>query len=147
MRAKTKVSIEDKIREVAVGKFPEFSYVFEDWKGADEAVDKIDLPAIISILPVGGRLEFRNGRVRDHENCAVAFIDKVARDADGDDNEGVYTAMKETAGKFIQELNKSGYFEPIEDEVRYTTIYESMSTNVTGVFVELTLRELVGMCV
>lgn len=144
---KARVSIEEKIREIAESKFPECSYVFENWTGADEAVDKIDLPAIISILPVGGRLEFRNGRVRDRENCAIAFIDKVARDANGDDNEKVYTAMKEAAGRFIQELNKSGYFEPISDEVSYTTIYESMSTNVSGVFVELTLRELVGMCV
>ncbi len=147
MRVKAKASIEDKVREIAESKFPDYSYVFENWTGADEAVDKIDLPAIISILPVGGRLEFRNGRVRDRENCAIAFIDKVVRDADGDDNEEVYTAMKEVAGDFIQALNKSGYFEPIDDEVRYTTIYESMSTNVTGVFVELTLREQVGRCV
>jgi hypothetical protein len=140
------MSIEDKLKEIAGQKFPAFSYVFDSWDGVDVKVGRVSLPAIVTILPVGGNLNFRNGRLRDNENCAVAFIDKVPRDADGDENERVYTAMKDVAGQFIQELNKSGFFEPIEGDVPYYTIYESMADNVTGVFLDLRLKEVIGKC-
>lgn len=140
------MSIESKIREIASEKFPGFSYVFESWDGADSMIGKVDLPAIVMVLPVGGSLDFRNGRIRDWENCAIAFIDKVDRDANGDDNELVYTAMKEAAGKFISEVNLSGFFEPVDGIVQYYTIYESMAANVSGVLLDVRLKELVGNC-
>lgn len=58
------MSIEDKIREIAKEKFEGFSYVFEDWNGAVEVVDRVDLPAIICILPIGGYLDMTRGKVR-----------------------------------------------------------------------------------
>ena len=140
------MSIEEKIRELVSEKFPGFSYVFEDWGTADVVMERVDLPAIICVLPVVGRLVFKNGRVRDSENSAFAFVDKVERDANGEDNEAVYTRMKEVAGDFLSELMKCGFFEPLEDGVPYQTIYESLSVNVTGVFVELTLKEVIGRC-
>lgn len=140
------MSIESKIREIAKEKFPNFSYVFEDWNGAAEQIDRVSLPAIVCVLPVGGHLLFNHGTVKDREDCMLAFVDKVTRDANGEDNEKVYSAMKESAASFIAAMNKSRYFEPIDGSVKYTTILESASAYFTGVCVELTLKELQGAC-
>lgn len=140
------MSIESKIREIAEEKFAFFSYVFEDWNGAAEQIDRVSLPAIVCILPVGGYLNFSRGLVKDREDCILAFVDKVSRDANGEDNEQVYSLMKEKAAGFITALNESHYFEPIDGNVKYTTILESASAYFTGVFVELTLKELQGAC-
>ena len=140
------MSIESKIREIAKEKFPNFSYVFEDWNGVAEQIDRVSLPAIVCVLPVGGHLLFNRGTVKDREDCMLAFVDKVIRDANGEDNEKVYSAMKESAANFIVAMNKSRYFEPIDGSVKYTTILESASAYFTGVCVELTLKELQGAC-
>ena len=140
------MSIESKIRDIAKEKFPNFSYVFEDWNGAAEQIDRVSLPAIVCVLPVGGHLLFNPGTVKDREDCMLAFVDKVTRDANGEDNEKVYSAMKESAASFIAAMNKSRYFEPIDGSVKYTTILESASAYFTGVCVELTLKELQGAC-
>lgn len=140
------MSIESKIREIAKEKFPNFSYVFEDWNGVAEQIDRVSLPAIVCVLPVGGHLLFNRGTVKDREDCMLAFVDKVTRDANGEDNEKVYSAMKESAASFITAMNKSRYFEPIDGSVKYTTILESASAYFTGVCVELTLKELQGAC-
>ena len=141
------MSIEGKIREIAKDKFSPFSYVFEDWNGAAEQIDRVSLPAIVCILPVGGYLKFGRGMVKDCEDCMLAFVDKVSRDANGEDNERVYSSMKMTAANFIAAMNESHYFEPIDGNVKYTTILESASANFTGVFIELTLKERQGACV
>lgn len=140
------MSIESKIRDIAKEKFPNFSYVFEDWNGVAEQIDRVSLPAIVCVLPVGGHLLFNRGTVKDREDCMLAFVDKVTRDANGEDNEKVYSAMKESAASFITAMNKSRYFEPIDGSVKYTTILESASAYFTGVCVELTLKELQGVC-
>lgn len=141
-----KTSIENRIREIAKTHFLEYSYIFEDWNGAAEVADRVSLPAIICLLPPGGFLEISKGRVKDSENIAIAFIDKVTRDANGDDNEQVYSRMKQTAIKFIKAMNDSRYFEPIDGDVKYTTILESASSYFTGVFVELTVKDFAGNC-
>lgn len=141
------MTIEDKVRGIASEQFSEFSYVFEDWYTADKVVEKTALPAIIFILPVSGILQYgQHGRIRDAENCAIAFVDKVDKEADGRDNETVYNAMKTTARAFINALNASGFFKPIEGEVPYNVIYEQLSSIVTGVVLQLQLKELVGRC-
>ena len=76
----------------------------------------------------------------------MAFVDKVVRDANGDDNEKVYTQMKQAAGTFINAMNESRYFEPIDGKIRYHTILESASAYFTGVFVELSVKEIAGAC-
>ena len=141
------MTIEDKVREIASEQFSEFSYVFEDWYTADKVVEKTALPAIIFILPVSGVLQYgQHGRIKDAENCAIAFVDKVDKEADGRDNETVYNAMKTAARAFINALNASGFFNPIEGDVTYNVIYEQLSSIVTGVVLQLQLKELVGRC-
>lgn len=141
------MTIEDKVRSIASEQFSEFSYVFEDWYTADKVVEKTALPAIIFILPVSGILQYgQHGRIRDAENCAIAFVDKVDKEADGRDNETVYNAMKTAARAFINALNANGFFNPIEGDVAYNVIYEQLSSIVTGVVLQLQLKELVGRC-
>lgn len=87
------------------------------------------------------------GKVKDSEDIILAFVDKVQRDANGSDNEQVYTKMKGVAARFLSEMNASHFFEPIGGKVRYTTILEQASAYITGVSVELTVKELQGGCV
>lgn len=141
------MTIEDKIRDIAGEQFSEFTYVFEDWYTADKVIDKVALPAIIFILPVSGVLQYgEHGRIKDAENCIIAFVDKVDKEADGRDNEITYNAMKEAARRFINAINASGFFDYIQGDVAYNVIYEQMSSIVTGIALNLRLKELVGRC-
>jgi hypothetical protein len=141
------MTIEDKVREIVGEYFSGFSFVFEDWNTADTKLDKVELPAIIMVLPVSGVLQFgQNGRIKDAENTIVAFVDKVPKEADGRDNEVVYNEMKVAARAFVRRLNESGYFNYIQGDVPYNTIIEQLSSIVTGVALQLQLKELVGRC-
>lgn len=136
------MSIDEKIKAVCADVLPDMTYVFADWFDASRIVSKTPLPAVVNILPVGGTMEVRNGRRRDIQNSAVAFIDKVPNDATGEDNAQVYNRMKEAAFTFIEGLNKSGWFEPITEATPYNVIYEQMTSIVTGVYLDIQLREL-----
>lgn len=141
------MTIEDKVREIVGEYFSGFSFVFEDWNTADTKLDKVELPAIIMVLPVSGVLQFgQHGRIKDAENTIVAFVDKVPKEADGRDNETVYNEMKVAARAFVRRLNESGYFNYIQGDVPYNTIIEQLSSIVTGVALQLQLKELVGRC-
>lgn len=140
------MSIENKIREIAKDKFAEYSYVFGDWYEVSEILDRVPLPAIAFILPTGGTISFTRNGVKDSENVLIAFADKVVRDANGEDNEEVYTRMKKTAIAFVNEMNKSRYFEPIGENIKYTTILEKASSYYTGIILELEVQERSGTC-
>ena len=75
------------------------------------------------------------------------FMDKVPKDADGDENEVIYSSMKEMAKKFISEVNKSGYFEAVEGDIPYDVITEKMSDILSGIGVPLSLKESAYNCV
>ncbi len=140
-------SVEVKLKTIAETKFSDMSWVFDDWKAIDRKLSKVNLPAIICVMPVSGVLVFNRGRVKDKPNCYLVFLDKVAKDADGDENERIYTKMKEKASQFVAELNKSGHFEQIEGEVPYDVISEGMSDVLSGVGIALTIVESEFHCV
>ncbi len=140
------MTIEEKIGQLAADKFSDFSYMLEDWYDADMAVERLTLPAIICLLPVSGNIEYRNGRNYDTVNIALAFIKAVPRNANGEDNDKAFNEMKDAGRRFIAELNKSGFFEPIGGLINYYTIYEQLSSIVTGVYFELTLTAKSGRC-
>lgn len=140
------MSIEEKIKEVAHEHFPNYGFVLEDWNGIDRAVDKVDLPAIVVFLVESGTLSFKNGRCRDAEDVIFAFIDKVPRDADGDDNTTACLRLKYVAKSFIGRLQQTGYFEPISEDVQYNTLYEVLASNVTGLMFRVRLKEAAGVC-
>lgn len=135
------MTIEETIKETANSEqFANMSYVFEDWYGADAALSRTTLPAIIAILPISGTVHFQNGRVYDTVDIAIAFVDKVARDADGEDNASVYNRMKAVGVDFIKALNDSGNFLMMEDTLNYQVLCEQLSDIVTGVMFTLRLH-------
>lgn len=134
------MTIAEKIKAVVKEAFPEWTLIFGDWYEVDKQVNKQPLPAIVTILPNGGNIVTRNGRKYDTENNLIAFIDKVPKDASGEDNVEVYNRMKQAATWFIAAMNASGQFEPITSW-SYTTIYEQLSDIVTGVMVQVQVTE------
>ena len=93
------MTIDEAIKKIATEdeQFSQFTYIFDDWWDVDQAVSRAALPAIAHILPIGGSMTMRNGRVYDRENVSVAFVDKVARDASGEDQRVVFERMKATS--------------------------------------------------
>lgn len=136
------MTIEEKVRAVCADALPDFAYIFADWFDASRIVSKSPLPAVVNILPVSGTMEVRNGRRHDVENGAVAFVDKVPKDATGEDNAEVYNRMKDAAFVFLRAINNSGYFEPVGEAVGFSVIYEQLTSIVTGVMLDIQLREL-----
>lgn len=135
------MSIDEKCSELVGRVLPEFTYVFSDWYDGDRLVSKLPLPIVMRILPVGGTMTLRNGRVWDAENGAIAFIDKVPKDATGEENAERYDAMKEAAKVFLSEAVREGLIEPLTNNVTYQVIYEQLSTIVTGVMLDIVLRD------
>lgn len=133
-------TIEEVIKSVAKAKFPAFTYVFESWTDADAKMERLRYPAILCVMPTAGLITFNNDVAADTEYIGLAFLDSVPRGADGDDNEKVYTAMKQTAVDFIVELNRTRKIEPIE-RVNYDIICERMATIVSGILLQLELKQ------
>lgn len=138
-------SIEQTLKKIAEEQFEGFSYVFENWEDADTKLEKIEYPAIVSILPTGGSVKMKNGRVYDTEYVALAFLDKAPRGAEGEDNAEIYTRMKIEGWRFIQAINETRKFQPL-DNVPYDTICERLATVVTGVMFQITLEQQMGGC-
>lgn len=128
------------------------NYLFEDWSRANFELDKslrsedFNFPVCINLLPVSGMLSQANGYIKDASNCLVVFADKADFDFKGATNQVAVERMKTLAMIFISKCNESGKFEPITDSVRYSVLYDTLDVNITGVTVELTLKEATGRC-
>ena len=139
-------TIEKTVKEIAKEQFDGFSYVFDTWDKADTRLERLEFPAIVCIMPVSGTTTIRNGRVTDTENIGLAFLDIAPRGADGEDNEEVYTRMKEQGARFIAAINASRKIEPIE-QAYYDVICERMSSIVSGIMYQLQIKQTIGNCV
>ena len=138
------MTIDEGIKRIAEEHFQGFSYIFDDWYDIDQAVDRTPLPCIAHVLPIGGTMTLRNGRLYDRESVTVAFLDKVTRDANGSDQREVYERMKDVAIRFVRTMNASGYFLSV-DVWSYNVIYNQLSSIVTGVMLTLDV-EGIGLC-
>ena len=138
-------TIEDIIQTIAKEHFADFTYVFENWEDADAKLEKLPYPAIVSVMPTGGSVSMRTGRVFDREYVALAFLDLAPMGAEGEENREIYTRMKQAGIRFIEALNKSGKIDPITD-APYDTIYERLATVVTGVMFQLEIKQRKGQC-
>lgn len=112
---------------------------------ANVRLDKMPLPAIINLLPASGKFVISRTQLRDCPNCMIAFVDKTAFDFDGVENDEVIERCKGYAVQFIRELNRSGLFEWVSDEVPYSVFYDKLDVNVTGIVIELKLKEVQGV--
>jgi hypothetical protein len=104
----------------------------------------VKLPAIAHILPIGGNMRLHNGRIYDREFVSVAFVDKVARDASGEDQRAVFERMKDAAKAFIRACNASGQFQWVT-AWNYDVIYNQLASIVTGVMLTLEIEDG-GVC-
>lgn len=139
-------TIRETLREIAEKEFQGWTYLFEDWDTADTKLEKLSYPAIVSVVPISGQTEVKNGRVFDTVNIAIAFLETVPRGAEGDDNGEAIDRMKVAGSKFIQAINKSRKFEPLEGKQYYETIIERLSTIVSGVMYSLQITQRIGDC-
>lgn len=137
--------VQEKIKQI-VSTIPELNYEFNDWTRANIKLDKANLPVCVNVLPVSGQLFLKNGNFRDYPNCMFAFLDLAELDMDGEENEITVERMKKLAKQFIQAVNKSGKFQPIGDNIPYQVIYDYLDVNVTGVSIQIQLKELIGDC-
>jgi hypothetical protein len=136
------MTIDEAIKKIATEdeQFSQFTYIFDDWWDVDQAVSRAKLPAIAHILPIGGSMTMRNGRVYDRENVSVAFVDKVARDASGEDQRVVFERMKDAAKAFVRTANASGYFQSVI-AWSYDVVYNQLASIVTGVMLTLEIED------
>ena len=135
------MTIDQAIKAIAQDvRFAEFTYIFDDWWDVDQSVSRAKLPAIAHILPIGGSMTARNGRIYDREFVSVAFIDKVRRDASGEDQRAVFERMKEAAKDFVRIANESGYFQSVV-AWNYDVIYNQLASIVTGVMLTLEIED------
>lgn len=137
-------SIEQIIREAAA-KMQGYTYIYETWEDADTKLEKMTFPAIVCVMPTSGTTTIRNGRIYDTENVALAFLDSVPRNAEGEDNGEVINAMKVVGAKFFDLLNKSGELEPLSS-IPYEVVCEQLSTIVSGVIFQPAVSQKIGYC-
>ena len=140
------MTIDEAIKKIATEdeQFTQFTYIFDDWWDVDQAVSRAALPAIAHILPIGGSMTMRNGRIYDREYVSVAFVDKVARDASGEDQRVVFERMKDAAKAFVRTANVSGYFQSVI-AWNYDVIYNQLASIVTGVMLTMEIEDN-GVC-
>lgn len=137
-------SVERKINKV-VQIMGSLRYIYDNWATANFRIDNKMLPAVINVLPVSGTLNVTDRKLRDFPNCLLAFVDKTEFDFDGKENDMVLERCKNMAMEFILTCNQSGLFEPISGDVRYSVLYDKLDVNVTGIVLELQLREKQGI--
>ncbi len=140
------MTVEQKVKSVAE-QVPGLTYVFENWTKADIRIERMELPAVVYLLPVSGTLQFKNNQVKDQPNCMFAFLDKSARDSNGVEYDTVIDRCKALAMEFIVKLNESGLFEPIDGDINYSVSLDKLSSIVSGIIVPLKLKELRGVCI
>lgn len=124
---------------------PDIEYRYCNWAQANVALDRIDRPTIIYVLPPSGILNFGWNQVKDSPNAQIAFIIPTDFDFDGEENEDLIEQMKRLSIRFIQALNESGMFDQIEGNVPYRVLYDHLDQNVTGIIIEPTLKEEEGI--
>lgn len=141
-------TVEGKVRAVAktIGGV---NYIYNDWTKANVDLDKVPTPCIIFIQPASGFFDIRNGKARDMPDCAIAFLDKTVHDDDAVAEDCVVERMKRLSLRFIDALNKSGYFETIQGNVKYQVPIDTTDSINSGIIIEPTLKETAGqsLCV
>ncbi len=138
-------TVEAKVRKVAESLGKDIRYLFYNWAQANVELDKVAGPAIIYVLPASGSLDFTWREVLDRPDSQLAFVAPTDFDFEGSKNDGIIEAMKRLCIRFIKALNDSGYFEEIDGEQRYQVLYDHLDHNVTGIVIELSLKEVEGV--
>lgn len=140
------MNIETKLREISEKALPDMSYVLGTLTEIDEKLDLMTPPFVWVVFPDMGTLTYRMGRWWESFRALVGFFDLTRRDADGEDNMMVYRRMVGKAKEWIKAYNESGYFEEIEGDIETAIHAEVGAGNVTGLMIDLVIRERDGRC-
>lgn len=139
------MSIDEKIAEVCQG-ISGLTYHFNDWTRANISMDDVALPVLINLLPVEGITSINGDRWREGRECLFAFMDQTDIDSSATEDHAVVNCMREYKRAFLVALNKSGYFKPIEGDVKDSVVTDKLDVNITGIIVPLRLIERDGQC-
>jgi hypothetical protein len=140
------MNVQQKIKQI-VDSIDGLSYEFNDWTRANVKLDTKALPTCLYLLPVSGQIVNKNGNFRDFPNAFIAFMDKTDLDFEGEENEPVVEQMKNYARQFILKVNASGLFAPLPENIPYQAVYDKLDVNLTGVVLQVQLKELQGTCI
>lgn len=140
------MTVEEKVKKIVeqMG----VTYLFENWQAANVRLDKMQLPAVMYVLPSSGNLNVGPMQMKDFPNCMIAFMDKIKHDSSGEENDQVIEQCKSLAREFILNVNRSRMFEPVQGDIPYSVFYDKLDVNVTGIVIQLPLKETRGfvMC-
>lgn len=155
-----KPTVEKRIAELAAA--AGLAYMCETWPRANQRFDKYrrnregkvvaddgsKLPALLYVQPVAGGLDFTSaGFVKDNPQTLLAFADAMPLDFTGEQAQTIAEKLKGIAADFVQRMNKSGYFQPIEGRVPYTVGFDRLDACLCIVTITPEVEELVGECV
>lgn len=139
-------TIEQKVKKI-VNTIAGVDYLFMDWSQANVALDNIQKPTIVYVLPPSGTLTISalHGRVYDKPETTIAILSPTDFDFDGGENDNVLEGMKRIAVQLIRAINDSDDFENISGDVDYQVVYDHLDVNLTGIMLTLTLEETEGL--
>lgn len=140
-------TVEGKVRDIVEKMHEDVEYRFYNWTQANVEFDKIKKPTIVYVLPPSGDFYFFSQRqeVRDYPEAQIAFLCSTEFDFECEENDALVEQMKRLCIRFIQALNKSGYFAEIEGKVPYQVLYDHLDDNVTGIVITPKLEEEEGV--
>lgn len=139
------MTVEEKIRLV-VERMDKLTYMFCDLKEANLRMDYETMPCFVNVMPLNGTIGVTSTQLKNNPNCMFWIADKVNLDANGEGIGEVTERCIKYAYEFILWLNASKLFEPIEKEnVPYTVVTGDMDANVSGIVLEMKLREKEGL--
>jgi len=137
--------VKDKVKEIVESMGLPFQY--NDWTRVNVEVDFTKLPLCVFVLPVSGQLYNKHLNIHDWPNCLIAFLDLAEMDFDGEENENTVDRMKKKAFEFVSAVNNSNAFEPLPDIIPYSVVYDYLDDNLTGIVLDVQLKERVGSCI
>lgn len=140
-------TVENKVRAIVKAMSADVEYLFCNWAQANVAIDGIQKPTIVYVLPANGTFDVRWQQVRDKPETFLAFLSNTELDFDGKKNDNIVEAMKRLAIRFIMTLNQSGYFQQIEGDLPYQVLYDHLDQNVTGIVITPILEEVEGVVI
>lgn len=139
------MTVEEKVRKIV--KQMGVTYLFENWQAANVRLDKMQLPAVMYVLPASGNLNVGLMQMKDFPNCMIAFMDKTKHDFSGEENDMVIERCKSLAREFILNVNRSGMFEPVQGDIQYSVFCDKLDVNVTGIVIQIPLKEIRGIVI
>ena len=108
--------------------------------------DYTDTPTAVMYCLTDWQVEFPT--VREVASVAVGFLAvQPAIDFDGRQNDLLVTQMKDCAIDFVYRITSGGTLAITDETIKIRSVYDLNDRNLTGVFLEITLKEVQGQCI